>query len=263
VDLGLNGKVAIVGGSSRGLGKATAVALAAEGASLVICARNEKILADAHAEISKVGSGKVHSVVMDMSEREDVARLVKETIDTFGKVDILVNNAGGPPSGGPLSISEGQWQTAINQNLLSIVRLSRSVVPHMKEAGWGRIVNILSTSVKQPVDGLLLSNSVRMAVVGFSKTLADEVAPYSITVNNILPGSILTDRIKELDLSRSEQKGISLDDALSQRASSIPMRRIGRPEEFGSLACFLASERASYITGVSIQVDGGALRSVY
>ena len=263
MDLGLNGKVAIVGGSSRGLGKATALAMAAEGAIVVICARNEKTLADAHAEISKVGSGKVHTVVMDMSEREDVTRLVKETIDMFGKVDILVNNAGGPPSGSPLDITESQWQGAINQNLLSIVRLSRAVVPYMKGARWGRIVNILSTSVKQPVDGLLLSNAVRLAVVGFAKTLSDEVAPYGITVNNILPGSILTDRIKELDLSRSEQKGISLDDALLQRASSIPMGRIGKPEEFGSVACFLASERASYITGVSIQVDGGALRSVY
>ena len=263
MDMGLNGKVAIVGGSSRGLGKATALALAEEGASLVICARNEKTLIDARTEISNVGSGKVHSVVMDMSEHEDVTRLVKETIDTFGKVDILVNNAGGPPIGSPLNITESQWQAAINQNLLSIVRLSRAVVPHMKDVGWGRIVNILSSSVKQPVDGLLLSNSVRMAVVGFAKTLADEVAPYNITVNNILPGSILTDRIKELDLSRSEQEGISLDDALSQRASNIPMGRIGRPEEFGAVACFLASERASYITGVSIQVDGGALRSMY
>ncbi|SVC09313.1 uncharacterized protein METZ01_LOCUS262167, partial [marine metagenome] len=133
----MNGKVAIVGGSSRGLGKATALAMAAEGAIVVICARNEKTLADAHAEISKVGSGKVHAVVMDMSEREDVTRLVKETIDMFGKVDILVNNAGGPPSGSPLDITESQWQGAINQNLLSIVRLSRAVVPYMKGARWG------------------------------------------------------------------------------------------------------------------------------
>ena len=243
----------------------TALALAEEGASVVICGRNEESLADAHAEISRVGPGKVHSVVMDMSEHEGVTRLIKETIDTFDKLDILINNAGGPPSGSPLNITESQCQGSINQNLLSIVRLSREAVPYMKDAGWGRIVNILSISVKhkQPVEGLLLSNSVRMAVVGFAKTLADEVAPYNITVNNILRGSILTDRIRELDLSKSQQKGISLNDALEERASSIPMGRIGLPEEFGSVACFLASEKASYVTGVSIQVDGGALRTMY
>lgn len=263
MDLGLEGKVAIVGGSSRGLGRASAEALAREGASVVICARNEGPLRQTAAEIAAASPGPVHAVVMDMSVHADITRLMAETVARFGRVDIVVNNAGGPPGGSPLDMTEGQWGLAVEQNLLSAVRLTREAIPFMRERKWGRIVNILSISVKQPIGGLLLSNSVRMAVVGFAKTLADEVAQHNITVNNVLPGSILTDRIRSLDMARSDREGISLEDALEERARSIPMKRVGRPEELGALVAFLASEQASYITGASIQVDGGALRSMF
>ncbi|MBI2856007.1 MAG: SDR family oxidoreductase [Chloroflexi bacterium] len=262
MDLGLQGKVAIVGASSRGLGKASALALAQEGAQVVICARNREPLEQAKEEISRLTSSPVHSVVMDMSRHGDIDILVKETVDRFGGVDIVVNNAGGPPGGRPLDMTEEQWNHAIEQNFLSAVRLSTGAIPYMQHKRWGRIINILSVSVKQPLENLVLSNSVRMAVVGFAKTLADEVGRYNITVNNVLPGSILTDRIRSLNQALAEREGKSPEDVLEDRARAIPMRRIGQPEELASLVAFLASERASYISGASIQVDGGALRAM-
>ena len=263
MDLGLQGKVAIVGASNRGLGKASALELAREGAQVVLCARNPEPLEQAAEEISRLTSSPVHSVVMDMARQEDIDILVKETVGRFGGVDIVVNNAGGPPGGAPLDITEEHWKLAVEQNFLSAVRLSQGAILYMRLKGWGRIINILSVSVKQPLPGLVLSNSVRMAVVGFAKTLGDDVARYNITVNNVLPGSILTDRILSLNQTQAEREGRPVEDVLEDRARAIPMGRIGQPEELGSRVAFLASERASYITGVSIQVDGGSLRTMY
>lgn len=263
MDLGIKGRVAIVGGASRGLGKATALALAQEGAHVVICARHEEPLKQAAQEIERLGSGLVLAVPMDMAVYLDITRLVRETVDRFGGVDILVNNAGGPPGGPPLDVTEEQWQGALEQNFLSAVRLSGEVIPYMRQRGWGRIINILSVSVKQPIQNLMLSNSVRMAVVGFAKTLADEVARYNITVNNVLPGSILTDRLRSLHQAQAERQGGSVEEVQEGSVRSIPVGRFGRPEELASLVAFLASERASYITGASIQVDGGSLRTMY
>ena len=263
MDLGISGKVAIVGGSSRGLGRAAAMALVQEGARVVICVRHEEPLKQAAEEMARLGSGPVHPVCMDMSVHDDIRRLVRETVDRFDGVDILVNNAGGPPGGPALDTTEQQWRDALEQNFMSAVRLSGEVVPYMRQSGWGRIINVLSVSVKQPVQDLMLSNSVRMGVVGFAKTLADEVARYNITVNNVLPGSILTDRLRSLHHAQAERQSVSVETVQEASARSVPMGRFGQPGELASLVAFLASEKASYITGASIQVDGGSLRTMY
>ena len=263
MELGLKGKVAIVGASSRGLGKASALALAQEGALVVICARHREPLEETAGEIERLSPGSVHAVPMDMSVHDDIKRLMKETVDRFGGVDIVVNNAGGPHAGPALDTTEQQWQEAVDQNLLSVVRLSGEAIPYMRQRGWGRIINILSVSVKQPIRNLMLSNSVRMGVVGYAKTMADELGQHNITVNNVLPGSILTDRIRSLHQAQAEREGSSVEKVQEENARSVPVGRIGQPEELGSLVAFLASERASYITGTSIQVDGGALRTMY
>lgn len=263
MDLGLRGKIALVAAASRGLGRAVAEELAAEGASVVMCARGETALHEAAAAIRASSSVEVEAVVADVARPEDVERLVKTANDRFGRVDILVTNAGGPPSGKFESLGPEKWSDAVQLTLLSTVNLCRAVVPGMRERRWGRIINVTSITVKQPVEGLMLSNSLRAGVTGFARTLANEVARDGITVNNILPGYTRTQRVEELARATAAREKISVAEAMKKTEAEIPMRRLGEPNEFAALAAFLASERASYITGTSIQVDGGWIKSLF
>jgi len=262
VDLGLRGKIALVTAASRGLGRAIAEELAAEGASLVMCARGEEGLTKASEAVRAASGVDVLSIPADVSRPQDVSRLVLSAIARFGRIDILVTNAGGPPSGNFESLGPEKWDDAVRQTLLSAVNLCREALPGMRQRKWGRIINVTSITVKQPVEGLMLSNSLRAGVTGFARTLANEVARDGITVNNILPGFTRTQRVEELAKATAEREGISIDEVMNRQRASIPMGRLGEPREFAALAAFLASERASYITGTSIQVDGGWIRSL-
>jgi 3-oxoacyl-[acyl-carrier protein] reductase len=262
MDLGIKGKVAFVAAASKGLGRAVAEELAAEGASLVLCARNAETLKQAAEQIAETSNVPVFHIVADVSNAEDIKNAVRAGVEKFGRVDILVTNAGGPPAGRFESLSCEMWASAVNLTLNSVLELTGAVLPGMKNRGWGRILNITSIAVKQPVDNLMLSNSLRAAVTGFARTLANEVATHGITVNNILPGFTHTERIEELALAAAEREGISWAEAGAVWENEIPMRRLGEPREFAALAAFLVSERASYITGTSIPVDGGWIRSL-
>jgi 3-oxoacyl-[acyl-carrier protein] reductase len=262
VDLGLRGKVAIIAAASRGLGRAIAEELAIEGASIVMCARGRESLAEAVEVVRAAGGTEVIGVPADVSRPEDVTRLIRAAAEKFTHIDILVTNAGGPPSGPFESLGSDKWDEAIRLTLLSTVNLCRGVLPWMKQQRWGRIINVTSITVKQPIDGLVLSNSLRAGVTGLARTLANEVAQDGITVNNILPGYTRTQRIEDLAQAAAKREGISIADSMKQWQAEIPMRRLGEPREFAALAAFLASERASYITGTSIQVDGGWIRSL-
>jgi 3-oxoacyl-[acyl-carrier protein] reductase len=262
MDLGLRGKVAIVAAASRGLGRAIAEELGVEGAAVVMCARGKEALTEAARSVRERGGGEVLDILADVSRPEDVTRLVKSAVKRFSRVDILVTNAGGPPSGRFESLSPEKWNDAIQLTLLSTVNLCREVLPGMKQRKWGRIINVTSIAVKQPVDGLMLSNSLRAGVTGFARTLANEVARDGITVNNILPGYTRTERVETLASATAEREGTTVEESLRKWENEIPMKRLGEPKEFAALAAFLASERASYITGTSITVDGGWTRSV-
>ena len=262
MNLGLEGKVAFVAAASKGLGRAVAEELAAEGASLVLCARNAETLNLVSKQIAKTSGVPVLPVAADVSEAEEVAKAVQSGIEKFGRIDILVTNAGGPPSGRFDDLSREMWENATRLTLNSVLELTRAVLPGMKERKWGRILNITSITVKQPVDNLMLSNSLRAAVTGFARTLANEVATHGITVNNILPGYTRTERVEELAKAAAEREGISAAEANAKWEAEIPMGRLGEPGEFAALAAFLVSERASYITGTSIPVDGGWIRSL-
>jgi 3-oxoacyl-[acyl-carrier protein] reductase len=263
MDLGLKDKVAIVLAASKGLGRASAAALAAEGAAVVIGARNTQVLEETARHIQGETGSRVLAVPTDVTKPEDLEAMVAVTVRELGYIDILVNNAGGPPPGTFEMFGDVQWLAAFELNLLSAVRMIRLVLPHMRKRGSGRVINIVSTSVKQPIDGLLLSNAIRTGVVGMAKTLSIELAPDNITVNNVCPGRILTDRIRQLyQLREKLQQGISEEEALKEAARDIPMKRIGKPQELGALVAFLASQQAAYITGTTIQVDGGLTRSL-
>jgi 3-oxoacyl-[acyl-carrier protein] reductase len=263
MDLGLTGKVAFVAAASRGLGRAVAEELAAEGASLILCARNAETIRQTSEEISEKFGVTVLGVAADVSSATDVARAVQTGIEKFGQIDILVTNAGGPPAGRFEDLSREDWEAATLLMLSSVLELTRAVLPGMKERRWGRILNVTSITVKQPVDNLMLSNSLRAAVTGFARTLANEVATYGITVNNILPGYTRTERVEELARAIAAKEEISEADARAKWEAEIPMKRLGEPREFAALAAFLVSERASYITGTSIPVDGGWIRSTF
>lgn len=262
MDLGLSGKVALVGGSSRGLGRAVAEELAAAGCALVLCARTHDALAHTWAEIEERHGVPVIGVPGDLSKPEDVEAVVGVAEREFGRVDVLVNNTGGPPSGPFESHAPEGWEAAYRLLLASAVNLTRAVLPGMKERRWGRIVNVTSIAVKQPVENLILSNSLRAGVTGFARTLANEVAPYGITVNNVLPGYTRTERVEELSVSIGRTRGVAPEEVRGQWEREIPMGRLGEPREFAAAVAFLASERASYITGMSLQVDGGWVKSL-
>jgi 3-oxoacyl-[acyl-carrier protein] reductase len=262
MELGLAGKVAFVAAGSKGLGRAIAEELASEGATVAICARGAEALGKAAHEIGRTTGSEVLALEGDVSNPASVSEMIAAATAKLGRVDILVTNAGGPPSGKFESLSAEMWQSAVDLTLTSAVNMTRAVLPGMRERGWGRVINVTSITVKQPVDGLMLSNSLRAAVTGFARTLANEVATSGITVNNILPGYTRTDRVEQLAGAASQREGISREAALSKWENEIPMRRLGEPREFAALAAFLASERASYITGQSIAVDGGWIRGL-
>ncbi len=262
MDLGLKGRVALVAASSKGLGRAVAEELAAEGAHLVMCARGKDALEQTAESIRQKAAVKVVAVPADVSDPNDAARVVKAAFAEFGRVDILVTNSGGPPSGPFESLTPEMWDAATRLLLKSAVELTRAVLPGMKERRWGRILNVTSIAAKQPIEGLMLSNSLRAAVIGFARTLANEVAPFGVTVNNLLPGYTRTDRVQELARAAGGKTGGSSTDIVAKWEKEIPMGRLGEPREFAALAAFLASDRASYITGSSIAVDGGWIRSL-
>ena len=263
MDLGLRGKVALVAASSQGLGRAVAEELAMEGASLILCARGEEKLKATCDWIHQRTDSPVLGVAADLSVAADIERVVGEAAAKFGPIEILVTNAGGPPSGPFEKFSREDWDEAGRSLLTSVLDLTRLVLPGMKERSWGRILNITSIAAKQPVENLILSTSFRAAVTGFARSLADEVAPFGITVNNILPGFTLTERVEQLATSTALSEGVDAAEVRSRWQAAIPMRRLGTPQEFAALAAFLVSERASYITGTSVPVDGGWLRSLF
>ncbi|HEX8659391.1 MAG TPA: SDR family oxidoreductase [Hymenobacter sp.] len=262
MDFGLQGKIALVAAASKGLGRAVAEELAAEGASLVLCARGEAALQETCAAIVSSTGVPVLGIAADVANPADVTRVVQAAQDRFGRIDILVTNAGGPPAGTFDALSPAMWEAATHLLLTSVVELTRAVLPGMKARGWGRILNVTSIAAKQPVDNLMLSNSLRAAVTGLARTLANEVAPFGVTVNNILPGYTRTERVVGLAETTAAREGISAAAATARWEAEIPMRRLGEPREFAALVAFLCSERASYITGTSIPVDGGWVRSL-
>lgn len=261
MDFGLTDRVALVAASSKGLGRAVATELASEGCKLLLCARGEESLKEAANELSSAGS-EVCAELADLTDPGDIDRLVASGLSQFGRIDILVTNTGGPPAGPFESHDRDAWQLAVRQNLDSVVNLTRAVLPGMREHGFGRIINITSIAVKQPVDGLMLSNSMRAAVTGFARTLANEVASSGITVNNVLPGYTRTERLWQLASKLAADAGTTPEEALAEWESEIPMGRVGTPREFAALVAFLASDRAGYITGTSIPVDGGWIRGL-
>jgi 3-oxoacyl-[acyl-carrier protein] reductase len=262
VDLGLAGKVALVAAASRGLGYAIAEELAAEGASLAICARKEETITAARDAIARKTGADVLAVAADVSSSADVARLAAAASDRFGKVDILVTNAGGPPAGRFEQFGPAVWETAYRLTLASVIELVRAVLPGMKLRRWGRILNVTSIAVKQPVDNLILSNTLRAGVTGFARTLANEVAPFGITVNNLLPGYTRTERVEELAAASARAEDTTPDVIRARWEAQIPMGRLGDPRDLAALTAFLASERAGYITAQNIAADGGWIRSL-
>jgi 3-oxoacyl-[acyl-carrier protein] reductase len=261
MDLGIRGRAAFVAASSKGLGRAIAEALGAEGVRVACCARSDSIhgVADSIAQAHGV---EAIGIVADVTVPADVTRAVDAAIARFGAVDILVTNAGGPPPGPFESHTAEAWQRAVELNLHSVVNLVRAALPGMKARRWGRILNVTSIAVKQPVEHLILSNSVRAAVTGFARSLANEVGGSNITVNNLLPGYTRTERLVQLAQNNAKAKGTTIDEAYAAWERQIPMGRLGEPHEFAALAAFLASERAGYITAQNIAVDGGWIRSL-
>jgi 3-oxoacyl-[acyl-carrier protein] reductase len=262
MDLGLKGKTALVCGSSRGLGRAIADALAEEGVDLVLNSRSADDLDGARREIADAADVRVTAVAADLSEPEEVERLVGEARQALGRIDILVTNAGGPPSGPFEDHSAEVWRQVIAQNLESVVNLVRAVLPEMKERGWGRIVNVTSITVKQPVAGLILSNSIRAAVTGFAKTVSNEAAPFGVTVNNVLPGFTRTERLVDLAEAAAARADSTVEAVYEGWKNEVPAGRLGDPPEIGWMAAFLCSERAAYVTGQSVAVDGGWIKGL-
>jgi 3-oxoacyl-[acyl-carrier protein] reductase len=262
MELGLRGKVALVTAASKGLGKAVALRLAQEGADVAICARGEAPLARAAAEIEAQTGRQALALPADVSDPSAVDALVEATIERFGRVDVLVTNAGGPPPGQFLDLTPEDWEAAARLTLMSAVRLCYGVVPAMKAQGAGAILAMTSITVKQPLPNLGLSNSLRLAVVGLVKTLADELAPFGVRVNAICPGWTHTARVDQLLRDRAERNSTTPEEEAAEIAAAIPLGRMGTPDEFAAVAAFLVSPAASYVTGVSLLVDGGMYRGV-
>ncbi len=262
MDTGLKNRVAIVAASSQGIGRATAEAFAAEGCRLAMCARNQEALQTAAEKIQKQSNAEVLAEPLDVTDASAVHRFVETVVNRFGGVDICVTNAGGPPAKGFLATSLDDWRKAIELNFLSAVYFAREVIPHMQRKSWGRIITITSITTKQPVADLVLSNAVRAAVVGLVKSLANEFGKDGILVNNVGPGYTATDRLKDLAKSRSMAMGKSEDEIFQGWAVEAPLKRLGEPREVADAIVWLASERASYITGQTILVDGGLYKGL-
>jgi len=263
MNLGLKNKIALVTASSKGLGRASAETLAEEGAKIAICARDGKVLKQTADEIANATRSEVLAIPADMASSADIEQVVKETVNHFGGLHILVCNAGGPSAGYFKEFDDRQWQEAFNLTMMSAVRLIRAAIPHMEKEQWGRIINITSLSVKQPIDNLIFSNAIRASVHGMAKTLANQVAAQGITINNVMPGYIYTDRVRQLVKNTTERTGQTEDEVLVGLTELTPVGRIGQPKELGALVAFLASEQAGYINGASIPVDGGRLKSTF
>lgn len=262
MDLGLKGKVAVVAAASQGLGRAIAEELAAEGARVAICARTAEKLEATAEEIRRATGAEVIAVPADVTQPAEVERFVQAAVERWGTVHIAVANAGGPPAKGFAAITLDDWDRAVALNLMSAVHVAHAVLPRMQAQKWGRLLFLTSASVKEPIDGLLLSNSVRSAVAGLAKSLSNEYAGENILVNTICPGYTRTERLEELAAALSQQKGVSREEIYAGWTAHIRMGRLGEPRELAALAAFLASERASYITGTAIAVDGGRTRSL-
>ncbi len=261
MDFGIKGKLALVTAASKGIGRATAAGLLAEGARVMICARNAEELDITKGELMS-DEGEINSFIADVSDPEQLRELYAHTIENYGPIDILINNAGGPPPGSHQDLDDEAWLNAFNLTVQSAIRLTNLVLPSMKTAGWGRIVNISSYSVRQPMDNMMLSNSLRLSVLGWAKTLANEVAPHGILVNTVCPGWTNTHRVSSLLQSRSVAEGITIDEARETIAQNVPLGRLAEADEIANMVVFLSSNAASYVTGVAVPVDGGISRVV-
>lgn len=261
MDLNLSGKTALVIASSQGLGFAIAEQLVREGTNVMISGRDEEKLIKKAVELERIGLGKVSFQKTDITENEDIKRLVSKTIEVFGSLHLLVNNAGGPPAGTFEDLTDEDWQNAFDLNLLAYIRAIREALPYLKKQG-GRILNIASSSIKEPIPGLILSNTFRTGIVGLSKTLASELAPHNILINTIAPGRIATDRVKHLDQITADKQGMELESVESRMKAQIPLKRYGTPKEFANIAVFLLSDANTYMTGSSFLVDGGMIKSI-
>jgi len=262
MELGFGGKRALVTAGSRGIGRACALELAREGADVLICARGAEALEKARNEIAAKTGAKVVAATCDLSFGAEIEQLIETTRAELGGLDVLVTNAGGPPSGQFMDFDDETWMKAVALNLMSVVRLNRAAVTMMREAGGGAIVNLTSISVKEPIKGLVLSNSIRAGVVGLSKTLANELGPEGVRVNVVCPGYTATDRMTELMTARAEREGKSYDEVASGFYDSVPLGRFGEPADIARMVAYLASDAAKYVTGVTVQVDGGAVRGL-
>src|SRR5256712_1468317 len=262
MDLELKDKVAIVGGASKGLGRACADVLAQEGVKVALCSRSQPDLDKAAKEIRDATGRDVLAFAGDLDRRETIRALIAATVDRFGRLDIMVNNSGGPPLARAQAATEEQWATAVQRSLLFFARMSREALPHLKRQRAGRIINVLASTVYQPIPNLALSGVTRMGVIAFAKSLADEVGRDGILVNNVCPGSLLSERMLSNVTSRAKELGIPVEQALAERAAETAVGRVGDPKEMAYLVAFLASSRSSYITGTTMLVDGGLVRSV-
>lgn len=258
----MRGKVALVAGASQGMGRAIAAGFAREGAKISICARGEGRLQEAAEMIRRETGTELLATVADMTRLEDIQRFVSRTVEKFGRLDIVVTNAGGPPPGEFMKFTDEDWERAFRLSFLSALRLTREAVPHLRRVGGGRLINLTSYAVKEPIPGLVLSNALRSGVIGLAKTLSRELAKDNILINNVCPGRIDTERHRKLSEDRAKRMNRPLEEIEMQMKSEIPLGRFGAPEEAADLVVFLASERASYITGATIQIDGGLVRGI-
>lgn len=261
MDLNLSGKTALVMASSQGLGFAIAEKLVKEGTNVMISGRDEEKLIRKAAELESIGLGKVAFQKTDITETGDIKRLISKTIEVFGSLHLLINNAGGPPAGTFEDLTDDDWQNAFELNLMSYIRAIREALPYLKIQG-GRILNIASSSIKEPIPGLILSNTFRTGIVGLSKTLATELAPHNILINTIAPGRIATDRVRHLDQFTADKQGVDVETVELTMKAQIPLKRYGTPEEFANVAVFLLSDANTYMTGSSFLVDGGMMKSI-
>ncbi|WP_066367690.1 SDR family oxidoreductase [Neobacillus fumarioli] len=261
MELNLAGKTALIAASSQGLGFAIAKQLVKEGANVVISGREEAKLKEKVSELEALGTGKAAFQTADITKPEDIKRLVSYTAETFRTIDMLVNNAGGPPAGAFEELNDDAWIDSFELNLLSYVRMIREALPYLKQQG-GKILNIASSSIKEPIPGLILSNTFRTGIIGLSKTLASELAPFGIIINTIAPGRIATDRVKHLDQVNADKLGVDIETVEAQMKTAIPLKRYGTPEEFANVATFLLSDANSYMTGSAFLVDGGMVKSI-
>jgi 3-oxoacyl-[acyl-carrier protein] reductase len=263
MDLGITGKNALVCGASQGMGRAIAQSLAGEGVNVMLCARTEATLVAAANEISKTAKGKVEHFACDLADEESRHKLAEATKAKLGDIDILIHNTGGPKPSSAETTTIEQWQSGFDSLFQSVIHLNHAFVPSMKNKKWGRIINVTSLSVIEPIANLAISNAIRSSATAMLKTLSDELAPFNITVNCVAPGSISTGRITSLIESRAQTAKVSTDEYEKEYIKAIPAGRLGSPEEFADVVCFLVSERASYVTGSTICVDGGRRRSTY